>query len=199
MNLPEKNTIRTHMLAQRAVMGAIEALGARNVIISRISEVVSGNATIVAGYRTIRGEVDINTIFQHVDFNYKKSCLPVVEAADKPLIFREWRSGEKLEKGPFGVEVPGIHAAVVIPDYVLVPLVAFDRAGHRLGYGAGYYDRTIRHLRVSQKNLQIIGVGYSMQEVETIPTDTYDERLDMIVTEKEIITIPALVAGSGHS
>ena len=78
----------------------------------------------------------------------------------------------------------------MIPEVVLVPLVAFDRRGARLGYGAGYYDRTIASLRKQQNPLHIIGVGYAAQEVGHIPTDHYDETLDAIVTETESILFP---------
>ncbi len=114
-------------------------------------------------------------------------CLPVIEAADKPLYFRRWRLGEELEKGRYGIPIPPAGVPVFRPGVILVPLVAFDRAGHRLGYGAGYYDRTIARLKAMGEPVQVVGVGYSQQEVEAIPTGAHDQKMDMIVTDKEII------------
>lgn len=154
----------------------------------KLMSVISANATTVAGYKPIRREVDITGAMEQCVAQGLWLCLPIIEAQDKPLYFRRWRLGEALEKGRYGVEVPPADAPTSRPDVVIVPLVAFDRRLHRLGYGAGYYDRTIRHLHQLEKNIQIIGVAYAIQEVEHIPVGALDEKLDMIVTEKEIIT-----------
>jgi 5-formyltetrahydrofolate cyclo-ligase len=182
-----KNNIRIQMLAKRERMGAALAQAAAAALIDRLLAVISASATVVAGYRPIRREVDISPAMQALSERGLRLCLPVIEAQDKPLYFRRWRWGDALEKGRYGVEVPPADAPSSRPDVVLVPMVAFDRAGHRLGYGAGYYDRTLRALRAQGKPVQMIGVAFALQEVEHIPVDSTDEKLDAIVTDKETI------------
>ncbi len=184
-----KNHIRIEALAKRERLAVEAALLASEAICVRLIQIVSGSATVLAGYRSIRGEVDVSGALAGCEAMGLRLCLPVVEAVDKPLYFRKWRFGEVLERGRYGVEVPEAGAGASRPDAVLVPLVAFDRGGQRLGYGAGYYDRTIRHLRTLAKRPLMIGVGYSIQEVEQIPVDRFDEKLDMIITEKDVIKV----------
>ena len=109
-------------------------------------------------------------------------CLPVVVGRGKPLIFRDWRPGALLVPGPFGVQEPA--GAVCTPEVVVVPLLAFDRRGHRLGYGGGFYDRTLAGL---VPRPLAIGFAFSMQEVAAVPTDDTDAPLDLVVTEAEVI------------
>ena len=183
----DKNNIRIQILAKRERMDVVLAAEMAKTLVAKLMPIVSGDATTVAGYRPIRNEVDITEAMQHCADRGQRLCLPVIEAQDKPLFFRRWRMSDVLEKGRYGVDVPPIDAPTARPDVVIVPLVAFDRNGHRLGYGAGYYDRTIRALRALQKPMQIIGVAYGFQEVEHIPADINDEKLDVIVTDKEMI------------
>jgi 5-formyltetrahydrofolate cyclo-ligase len=143
---------------------------------------------IVAGYWSFRGELDISPALISMLQHGFSMCLPVIEAADKPLYFRRWRQDEPLEMGRYGIGIPPAGAPVFKPDVLLVPLVAFDRNGHRLGYGAGYYDRTLRRIR-EEKQVLAIGVGYSEQEVPHIPAGLLDEKLDMIITQREVIRI----------
>jgi 5-formyltetrahydrofolate cyclo-ligase len=112
--------------------------------------------------------------------------LPVVMGQGLPLLFRKWGPRDLLIEGPYGIMEPSSRLPEVLPDIVFVPLAAFDRRGHRIGYGAGYYDRTLQALRAS-KAILAIGVAFSVQEVEAIPEDRHDERLDYVITEKEFI------------
>lgn len=143
---------------------------------------------IVGGYWSFRGEVDVVPALRALHQQGHSLCLPVIEAAEKPLYFRRWRPDEELEMGRYGIGIPKAGAPVFKPDVLVAPLVAFDRSGHRLGYGAGYYDRTLRQLR-AEKPILAIGVGYACQQVEHIPASVLDEKLDMIVTEQEVIRI----------
>jgi 5-formyltetrahydrofolate cyclo-ligase len=114
--------------------------------------------------------------------------LPATPPRDRPgpLVFRLWRAGEPLARSPFGVPEPGPDAPAVDPDLVLVPLLAFDRAGRRLGYGQGHYDRTLAALRARRRVLAI-GLAFAAQEAERVPTDDRDALLDGIVTEMAYI------------
>ena len=122
----------------------------------------------IAGYRAINGEIDIYQLLELLETQGHRICLPVIDKSDTPLVFKHWRVGSPLQKGKYDIEIPTDEADSCTPDVILVPLVAFDRQGNRLGYGAGYYDRTIATLRQASKKLQIIGVGYSVQQLDHI-------------------------------
>ena len=109
--------------------------------------------------------------------------LPVIVERDRPMTFREWNPGDTLMEGPFGTSEPGSEAPEAIPDILIVPLLAFDHRGYRLGYGGGYYDRTLRLLRRRDRGCLAVGFAYSGQQVPAVPADDTDERLDWIVHE----------------
>jgi 5-formyltetrahydrofolate cyclo-ligase len=115
-------------------------------------------------------------------------ALPCVTGRGQPLVMRAWRFGEPLVSGQWGLREPAADAPEVLPDFLLVPLAAFDRAGHRIGYGAGYYDMTIARLR-ALKPVTPIGVAFAMQEVLQVPADERDARLDLVLTECEVIDL----------
>src|SRR5262249_26722952 len=114
--------------------------------------------------------------------------LPVVAGRGMPLIMRAWSWGEPLVPGVWGIREPGPAAATVEPDIVLVPLLAFDRSGHRIGYGAGYYDLTIAQLRAN-KPIVAVGIAFAAQEIETVPRTAFDAQLDLVLTENETIDL----------
>ena len=108
-------------------------------------------------------------------------CLPCTPRKGKPLIFRAWQIGQKLKAGPYGTREPYPDVTEVLPDFVLVPLLAFNESGERLGYGGGFYDRTLTHIR-SQHEVFACGVAFAAQEAKHIPTGPYDVALDGILT-----------------
>lgn len=116
--------------------------------------------------------------------------LPVVQGRGKPLLFRAWRRGDALVPGSLGIPAPGPDAAPLVPDLLLVPLLAFDREGFRLGHGAGYYDMTLAGLRAIGPVLAV-GIAYAGQEIARVPREAHDEPLDWVVTEGEAIRIGA--------
>ncbi len=111
--------------------------------------------------------------------------LPVVVGQSKPLIFRKWQQGEPLVTGGFNTLQPQEDAPLAVPDIVVVPLLAFDAQGFRMGYGGGYYDRTIEVLRESGSCV-VVGYAYEGQRVDKVVTDIHDQKLDWIVTEKRV-------------
>jgi 5-formyltetrahydrofolate cyclo-ligase len=115
-------------------------------------------------------------------------ALPVVAGRGKPLIMRGWKWGEPLVGGVWGIREPVRQAPTVDPDILLVPLLAFDRAGHRIGYGAGYYDLTIAQLR-AKKPIAAVGIAFAAQEIEAVPTTDFDAPLDLVLTEKATIDL----------
>lgn len=144
--------------------------------LSRIS-----TRAVVAGYYPINSEIDVRPALHAIERSGYALALPRVVAAENPLVFHQWAMDDPLVKGPYQVQEPANDAPVVEPDVVLVPLLAYDREGFRLGYGGGYYDRTLDGLR-RRKGIYAIGVAYEQQLVNAVPRDQYDQRLDMIVT-----------------
>ena len=145
---------------------------------------------VVAGYRPIRTEIDPGPALSRLAANGVRLCLPVVTLPNAPLEFRAWAPGDALEAGAFGVEVPAF-GCVLRPTHVITPLLAWDRTGRRLGYGGGFYDRTLRGLREETSALRAVGFGFAAQEAAEIPWSRSDERLDAIATEIEFIEVAA--------
>jgi 5-formyltetrahydrofolate cyclo-ligase len=113
-------------------------------------------------------------------------ALPVIDRRGKPLIMRAWKVGDPLNSGQWGIREPTPEAPVVDPDILIVPLAAFDRRGHRIGYGAAYYDMTIAALR-AKKNVITLGIAFAVQEIPRVPNTERDQQLDYVLTEREVI------------
>lgn len=137
-----------------------------------------------AVYSAMRGEVNSFAIAQHMRDYRKTVCLPRI--AGDHLNFHIWNEDDALEQHGFGHTEPMAHAEELTPAIVLVPLVAFDGHGHRLGYGGGYYDRTMQQLREKANPPLFIGVAYAMQEVDHLPHEPHDQHLDGILTEQGV-------------
>jgi 5-formyltetrahydrofolate cyclo-ligase len=140
----------------------------------------------VSAYWPIRTEIDIRPLLSALVNNGRDAALPVVAGRGQPLQFRRWRPGVSLDRDAFGLAHPRPDAPIILPDVVLVPLLAFDRRHHRLGYGAGFYDRTLADLR-HRKQVLAIGVAFAAQEVEEVPLDSWDEPLDLVLTERGVV------------
>ncbi|MFX0544254.1 5-formyltetrahydrofolate cyclo-ligase [Roseovarius sp. S1116L3] len=150
-----------------------------------LSEVLAGYRGVpLAGYMPIRTEIDPLPAMEEAAAHGPVG-VPVITAAGAPLVFSRWTPGCAMTDGPFGARIPEVEA-LITPQILIVPLVAFDRAGGRLGYGGGFYDRTLERLRANGAALAI-GYAYAAQEAETLPLQATDQPLDMIVTEAEII------------
>lgn len=143
---------------------------------------VSGQ--VIAGYLPIRTEADPLSAMTRLAAS-NRICVPVIEGPGQPLIFRAWRPGCTLVEGPFRVMIPE-DGATLVPDILIVPMVAFDAGLFRLGYGGGFYDRTLAALR-AEKRVRATGFAYSVQGVERLPTESTDEPLDEIVTESTVL------------
>lgn len=133
-------------------------------------------------------EIDVKPLMTRAAFAGHAIGLPVMPGKARPLVFRKWRPGDKLADGGFGTSIPSDDKPEIQPSVLIVPLLAFDRAGYRLGYGGGFYDRTLEKLRALGPTLAV-GVAFSEQEVPQVPRDNFDQKLDWIVTEKEAIRI----------
>lgn len=176
-----KETLRRAALVQRD--RAAQAAGAKAPLtIARrvLGDFVFMKGAIVAGYAAVRGEVDPFPLMAALANQGHALCLP--QTRGETLVFRAWKPGDPLVVGRFNIPEPDDKARERLPDLVLVPLVAFDAAGHRLGYGAGYYDRYLRAAR-AKRTIYAIGIAYAGQEVGELPRDESDEALDAVVTE----------------
>ena len=138
---------------------------------------------VVAGYYPMRGELDVLPLLRQLSARGNKICLPVIAGGTKILQFLAWSPDAPLCAGKYGVLCPPDNSPALMPDVIIAPLVGFDAAGWRMGYGGGYYDATISELRAQNKSVQIIGAAYSMQLVESLPHEAHDERLGAVATE----------------
>ena len=179
----EKRKLREVMQARRMQLPHAAMLSASQSIARHFADhPILAFATSFAGYRAMRGELDVMGIFSLMARYEKQTALPCV-TPEKSLQFRAWAQGDPLTRHALGMEEPTGDAPEITPDIILVPLLAFDGEGYRLGYGGGYYDRTIERLRGQGKPPLFIGVGFSMQEVDQVPTSAHDAPLDGILTE----------------
>jgi 5-formyltetrahydrofolate cyclo-ligase len=147
-------------------------------------------AGIVSGYWPLEDELDPRPCMDRLAGLGHPLALPRVQGRGRPLAFHAWRPGDPLFAGPFGVMEPDPKAAVVRPRILLVPLLAFDTRGRRLGYGAGYYDMVLRDLRARTPAPIAIGVAFAVQEVKQVPAGPRDQVLDAVITERHLHRCP---------
>jgi 5-formyltetrahydrofolate cyclo-ligase len=182
-----KATLRGRALARRNALGEDERAAASEKIVERAGDLmVSLLPNSVALYRPIGSECDTRALFVKSGSIGAEIGLPAIIDRSR-IVFRRYRPGDPLVAGGFGTSVPTAEAPLIEPDVIVVPIVGFDRSGIRLGYGRGYYDGVITALREAGHDPKLIGIAFSVQEVETIPADPHDVRLDWIVTEKETL------------
>jgi len=183
-----KDDLRAKALARRDALSAAARKAAAEAVAATPLPVELPAGTIVAGYSPIGSELDPLPLLQALAARGAALALPVVIARDHALIFRAFASGDVLVRGAYGIFQPSSDAAEVDPDIVLVPLAAFDRAGHRIGYGRGYYDRTLQALR-AMKKITVIGLAFAVQEIDIVPRLAHDEQLDCVLTERGLIDL----------
>jgi 5-formyltetrahydrofolate cyclo-ligase len=166
--------------ARRATAASATAAA---VALRHLSAVLAGNgAKVLAGYMAMRSEIDpLPAMAAHAG----PVCVPVIDGRGRPLRFRAWSPGAEMVPGPFGARVPA-SGAWLEPEVLIVPLLAFDRRGYRLGYGGGFYDRTLQALRAAGPRLAI-GFAFAAQELGEVPSGANDQPLDLIVTEAGVI------------
>ena len=186
-----KRDARVAALARRAAtVGRIDTTSAARRVADQILRTFSlPPGTVVSAFWSIGDELEMQSLLHTVHALGCVCALPVVTAPRTPLTFRRWEPGNELIVSAFGIPEPGPEQPAATPDVSLVPLLAFDREGYRLGYGGGFYDRTIASMRglPRVRPYVAIGVGFAGQEVPQVPREPHDERLDWVVTEAETI------------
>lgn len=136
---------------------------------------------LVSGFSAIRDEIDPAPLLLRLAAEGHRLALPVLQGKGRPLQFRAWTPGDEMSEGQWGIAEPLPEQPEVYPDVVLVPLLAFDAEGYRLGYGGGFYDRSLAGLR-SRKPIFAVGIGYDEQRIDAVPHLDYDQRLDWVLT-----------------
>ena len=168
-----------------ALPAAVRATAAR-AIAERPFPVALTLRAIVSGFMPLGSEINPIPLMRKLAGAGAQLALPVVCGRGKPLSMRAFDFGQRLIPGVWGIREPAPDAAEVFPDILLVPLLAFDRSGHRIGYGAGYYDLTIAAVR-ARKTITACGLAFAAQELSSVPTTSRDARLDLVLTEREVI------------
>ena len=141
---------------------------------------------VVSGFSPMKTEINLIPLMRKLADAGAQLALPAIAGRGKPLIMRAWNFGDPFKAGQWGIREPVAGAPEVAPDILIVPLAAFDRSGHRIGYGAGYYDLTINALR-TKKPVTAIGIAFAAQEIPQVPATERDARLDLVLTEREAI------------
>ena len=180
--------MRREAFARRDALPADERQAAAEAIAARSFPVSIAPGAIVSGFMPMKSEISPVPLMRKLASVGVHLALPVIAGRGQPLIMRAWSFGEPLAAGVWGIREPMPEALAVEPDILLVPLLAFDRAGYRIGYGGGYYDRTITQLR-ARKTVVTVGLAYAAQEVPRVPVTAGDARLDLVLTERETIEL----------
>jgi 5-formyltetrahydrofolate cyclo-ligase len=185
-NQTPKAALREAALALRDALPASVRLAAAETIATRPFPAVIKPGIIVSGFMPMKTEINPIPLMRKLADTGALLALPAIAGRGKPLIMRAWKFGAPLKAGQWGIREPGPEAPEVAPDILIVPLACFDRAGHRIGYGAGYYDMTINAL-LTKKQVIAIGIAFAAQEIPKVPATERDARLDLVLTEREII------------
>jgi len=184
----QKAELRTTAQTRRDALPADARKAAAETIAVRKFPLAIAAGIIISGFMPLKSEINPLPLLQKLAEAGARLVLPAIAGRGKPLIMRAWEFGAPLDRGQWGIREPKPDAPEIEPDILLVPLLAFDRAGYRLGYGAGYYDMTIHRLR-ALKPVTAIGIAFAAQEVPKISTTPRDERLDLVLTEREVIDL----------
>jgi 5-formyltetrahydrofolate cyclo-ligase len=182
---PQKADLRAAALAARDALSDECRVAAAQAIAQRGLPIETKPGLVVAGYSPIRGEIDPAPLMRRLAAEGARLALPVITARGQGLRFRAWSSDARLVRGALGILEPSPGAPEMIPDILLVPLAAFDKAGHRIGYGAGHYDRTLAQLRKARP-ITAIGLAFGAQQVEAVPALQHDVALDFVLTDTQV-------------
>jgi 5-formyltetrahydrofolate cyclo-ligase len=181
-----KAALRQAALARRDALPPAERMATALAVAERGLPVDIPPGTVVSGFSPLKSEISPLPLLRRLADAGAGLALPVVAGRGQALIMRAWSFGAPLVSGIWGIREPPADAPELFPDILIVPLLAFDRRGHRIGYGAGYYDMTIARLR-AMKPVTAIGIAFAAQEIAAVPATPRDARLDLVLTERETI------------
>ena len=181
-----KTELRNATLAKRDAMPADERQRGGEAIAARPFPLPIAPGMIVSGFMPLKSEINPLPLLRRLAAAGAKLALPAIAGRGKPLTMRAYAFGDDFARGQWGIREPKPEQPEVFPDVLIVPLACFDRAGHRIGYGAGYYDMTIHRLRAIKK-VVAVGIAFAAQEIAKVPATERDERLDLVLTESGTI------------
>lgn len=191
VDVTNKNQLRAAALARRDALGPLARAHAEIGILRNTGGLFDKPGQVVSGYWPIRSEADPRPLLAQARIAGASIALPILLDAET-LRFRRWEPDAALEPAGFGTLGPAADAPFIVPDIVILPLSAFDRRGHRIGYGKGHYDRAVAHLLASGAQPLLVGLAFAVQEVDKVPFEPHDIPLDYILTEDELIAAPKL-------
>ncbi len=181
-SIDDKAALRREMTARRDAISAAERkLAALEVATLGLPEGLATAPCVISTYWAIGAELDPGKLERRLRAEGHTIGLPCIQGRSEPMLFRTWSHGEPMRERKWGIMEPLDTAPAVDPDIMLVPLLAWDRQGFRLGYGGGYYDRTIAALK-ARKAITLVGFAYDEQRVDAVPHLDYDQRLDWMLT-----------------
>lgn len=185
--LAAKRALRRTMTERRDAVALTERANAAASLAAHVMvRLAFPAASCIAGYFPFRSEFDVLPLLRVLHESDRALALPVIGGSGERLVFRRYRPADALAINALGIPEPGLEAPSVEPTHILVPLLAFDDRGYRLGYGGGYYDRTLAAFRAEGRHVASIGIGFDLQRIERVPCDARDERLELIATEREL-------------
>lgn len=164
-----------------AINPSVRQTAAHAIAMNGLAFTSASAPAVVSAYSALGSEIDPGPLMSRLAQDGFTAALPVITPLGRPLIFRTWRPGDPLVPRKWGILEPSDDAGTVEPDILLVPLLAFDRRGGRLGYGGGYYDRTLERLR-AMKRIIVVGLAFAEQEIDAVPVQPHDQRLDWVLT-----------------
>jgi 5-formyltetrahydrofolate cyclo-ligase len=181
--LAQKRALRARMMAWRAALLPKER-DAAGIAVAGIGLAFLGaleKGSVISAFSPMANELRLWPLLRRLAGEGHALALPIVQGKGRALLFRAWKPGDAMAKGVWGIAEPLADRASLEPDVVIAPLLAFDVCGWRLGYGGGFYDRTLRELR-RRKAPIAVGVAYDQQAVDAVPHLDYDERLEWVLT-----------------
>ncbi|MEQ1717694.1 MAG: 5-formyltetrahydrofolate cyclo-ligase [Hyphomicrobium sp.] len=180
--IDDKSQLRSKALERRKAAFALHgAEASRRLAAHGLDFLRVPSGAVVSGFAAIRDELNPAELMAWLNEEGFRLALPVMVGKGKPLLMRAWTPGDPMEAAQWGIAEPAADKPEVEPDVLLVPLLAFDAAGYRLGYGGGFYDRTLAKLR-ARKPVIAVGIAYDELEVDAVPRESYDQPLDWVLT-----------------
>ncbi|MEE2877788.1 MAG: 5-formyltetrahydrofolate cyclo-ligase [Pseudomonadota bacterium] len=187
MSGEEKNDLRAELKVLREELNARNPDAGETIASKFPIKLLERYGPVVAGYWPMGSEVDPRPLMAKLTQAGAHLALPYIDTNEQ-MSFRAWSQGDSLVKGPFGLQQPAENASAVSPTLILLPLLAFDKVGNRIGYGKGYYDRALEALR-DEGRVFACGVGFHAQMLDHLPTDPHDQPLDWAITERGSVPI----------
>ena len=178
-----KENLRTKYLKKRKLIK--NKINKEKQILIKLKNLLNCNSVTTAVYYSTKSEVNLRKFAYYMHKNKQKILLPVIVKKNSPLSFKEWTTDDKLISGKYGIMIPSI-TVYSTPNILIVPMLAFDNNKNRLGYGGGYYDRTISFLEKHSRILKF-GVAFDEQEIKKVPTMSFDKKMDLVLTPTKII------------